>query len=103
VCFEEGTQSGWLYEVLEPHAAEVVVADVAGSRGAKDDKRDAFGLAEDLRLGAIETRVFKSGGPFKSLRELARTNRIVVADVVRRNATQASTARQFRHRSSSTE
>ena len=27
-CFEEGTQSGWLYEVLEPHAAEVVVAGV---------------------------------------------------------------------------
>src|SRR5208283_4234154 len=67
VCFEEGTQSGWLYEVLEPHAVEVVVAGVAGSRGAKDDKRDAFGLAEDLRLGAIKTRVFKSGGPFKPL------------------------------------
>jgi len=83
VCFEEGTQSGWLYEVLEPHAVEVVVAGVAGSRGAKDDKRDAFGLAEDLRLGAIKTRVFKSGGPFKPLRELARTHRMVVADVVR--------------------
>jgi len=60
VCFEEGTQSGWLYEVLEPHAVEVVVAGVAGSRGPKDDKRDAFGLAEDFRLGAIKTRVFKS-------------------------------------------
>jgi transposase len=83
VCFEEGTQSGWLYEVLEPHAVEVVVAGVAGSRGPKDDKRDAFGLAEDFRLGAIKTRVFKSGGPFKSLRELARTHRMVVRDVVR--------------------
>jgi len=34
---------------LEPHAAEVAVAGVAGSRGPKDDKRDAFGLAERTR------------------------------------------------------
>jgi hypothetical protein len=34
VCFEEGTQRGWLYEILEPHAVEVVVAGVeAGRRG----------------------------------------------------------------------
>jgi len=31
----------------------------------------------------MKTRVFKSGGPFKALRELARTHRMVVADVVR--------------------
>jgi len=38
------------------HAVEVVVAGVeAGRRGPKDDKRDAFGLAEDLRQGAIKT------------------------------------------------
>ncbi len=49
VCFEKGTRSGWLYEILEPHAVEVVVAGVrAGSRGPKDDKRDAFLMAEDL-------------------------------------------------------
>jgi hypothetical protein len=39
-------------------------------RGSPDVKRDAFGLAEDLRRG----------GPFKSLRELARTHQMVVAD-----------------------
>jgi transposase len=84
VCFEEGAQSGWLYEVLEPHAVEVVVAGVsATSRGPKDDKRDAFGLAGDLRLGAIKTRVFKQGGPYRALRELARTYRMVVGDVTR--------------------
>jgi len=26
VCLEEGTQSAWLYELLKPHVAEVVVA-----------------------------------------------------------------------------
>jgi hypothetical protein len=84
VCFEEGTQSGWLYEILEPNAVDVVVAGVgAGSRGPKDDKRDAFGLAEDLRLGAVKTRVFKNGGPYKALCERGRTHRMVVRDVVR--------------------
>ena len=26
ICFEEGVQSAWLYELLEPHAERVVVA-----------------------------------------------------------------------------
>jgi hypothetical protein len=81
VCFEEGTQSGWLFEILQPHAVEVVVEGVeAGHRAPKDDKRVAFGLAEDLRLGAIKTRVFKNGGPNKALRELARAHRRVVRE-----------------------
>jgi len=84
VCFEEGTQSAWLFELLEPHVLEVIVAGVnVSSHGPKDDRRDAFALAEDLRLGAIKTRVFKQGGPFRALRELARTYRMVVQDVVR--------------------
>ena len=32
VCLEEGTLSGWLYEVLEPHVEELVVAGVRRSR-----------------------------------------------------------------------
>jgi hypothetical protein len=36
-----------------------------------------------LRLGAIKTRVLKKGGPYKALRKLARTYRMVVRDVVR--------------------
>jgi predicted NBD/HSP70 family sugar kinase len=39
VVLEEGTQSAWLYEILTPHAEEVVVAVVSESRGQKDDKR----------------------------------------------------------------
>src|ERR1700679_65351 len=35
VVLEEGTQSAWLYEILTPHAEEVVVAVVAESRGQK--------------------------------------------------------------------
>jgi transposase len=83
LCLEEGTHAGWLHEVLEPHVQEVVVAGIRQSRGAKDDKRDAFGLAEALRIGAIETRVYKELGQFAQLRELARAYAMLVSDSVR--------------------
>jgi transposase len=83
VCLEEGTQSAWIYEIFSPHAKEVVVAMVTESRGQKSDERDAFGLAECLRTGAIERKVFKEAGEFKTLRELGRVHAMVVQDVVR--------------------
>jgi transposase len=83
VCLEEGTQSAWLYEILAPHAKEVVVVMVPQSRGQKNDQSDAFGLAERLRTGSIEHKVFKEVGEFKMLRELGHTHAMVVQDVVR--------------------
>jgi len=83
VCLEEGTQSAWVYEILSPHAKAVTVAVVSESRGQKDDERDAFGLAERLRTGSIERKVFKDAGQFKKLRELARTHGMIVQDSVR--------------------
>jgi transposase len=83
VCLEEGTQSAWVYEILSPHAKEVTVAVITESRGPKDDERDAFSLAERLRTGAIERKVFKEAGQFKMLRELARTHGMIVQDSVR--------------------
>jgi hypothetical protein len=83
VCLEEGTQSAWVYEILSPHAEEVIVAAVPESRGQKNDERDAFQLAEQLRTGAIKRKVFKKVGEFMALRELARTHQMVVHDVVR--------------------
>jgi transposase len=83
VCLEEGAQSAWLYEILSPHATEVVVAVVAESRGQKNDQLDAFHLAEQLRTGAITKRVFKEVGAYRTLRELGRTYTMVVQDAVR--------------------
>ena len=40
-------------------------------RVAKSDKQDAFGLAEQLRIGAIERRVYKGRGQFGRLGNLA--------------------------------
>jgi hypothetical protein len=59
LCLEEGTHSNWLYEVLSPHVQEMVVAGVRQDRRPKSDKIDAFGLAEKLRIGAMEGRVYK--------------------------------------------
>jgi hypothetical protein len=50
LCLEEGTLSGWLYEVLSPHVVELVVAGVSESQGAKNDKLDPFARAEQLRM-----------------------------------------------------
>jgi transposase len=83
VCLEEGTLSGWLYEVLEPHVEDLVVAGVRESRGPKSDKQDAFALAEQLRIGALETRVYKSRGAFRRLGNLAKAYGFVVGDTVR--------------------
>ncbi|HSH74555.1 MAG TPA: hypothetical protein VLA09_02530 [Longimicrobiales bacterium] len=41
VCLEEGTLSGWLYEVIEPHVEELVVTGVHKSRGPKSEGTDA--------------------------------------------------------------
>ncbi len=84
VCLEEGTQSNWLHEIISPHVEDLVVTGCnRETRGPKDDRRDAFGLAEMLRVGAVETRVFKGSGQYKTLRELARVHRMVVQDTVR--------------------
>jgi hypothetical protein len=83
VVLEEGTQSAWIYEILKPHATEVVVAMVSQSRGQKSDERDAFGLADRLRTGGLEGRVFKEAGEFRTLRELGRTHQMVVQDSTR--------------------
>lgn len=83
VVLEEGTQAGWLSELLEPHAAEVVVAVVDGRRGQKSDEQDAYDLADRLRLGAVKRRVFKAEGEFRELRHLARAYRMLTADTVR--------------------
>ena len=83
LCFEEGTHSNWLYEVLSPFVQEIVVVGVQKKRGPKSDKIDAFALAEMLRIGAVETRVYKEQGAFGALRELCRAYNVLVGDSIR--------------------
>ena len=83
LIFEEGTHSSWLYEVLSPHVQELVVVGVRRSQGPKDDEGDAFGLAEDLRIGSVKVRVYKKRGGFATLGHLVRAHGTLVTDMVR--------------------
>ena len=83
ICLEEGTQSAWLHELLSPHAEEIVVVVPEKRRGSKSDKRDAWTRADELRTGAIETRVYKGPVYLAALRNAVRGHLMVVRDVVR--------------------
>ena len=83
LVLEEGTQSAWLYEILERHVDELVVVPVGSSKGQKSDRIDAYNLAEALRIGAIKRPIFKAPRQFALLRDLARGHQMLVWDVVR--------------------
>lgn len=83
LCMEEGTQSLWLAEILKPHVAQLVVLHLSESRGPKSDERDAFALAERMRMGKLENAVYKETGAFGTLRQLAKTHAMIVQDTVR--------------------
>lgn len=82
VCLEEGTQSAWVYELLKDRA-DVAVIIPDGHRGPKDDARDAWTLAESLRIGAAKRRVYKDCGPFSELRAAVRSYTMLRDDVRR--------------------
>jgi transposase len=83
VCLEEGTQSAWLYELLRPHATEVVVTVAARRKGPKDDLRDAWALAEEFRKGSLGTVVYKASRGMSGLRDAVRGYTMLTADLVR--------------------
>ena len=53
MTFEEGTSAAWLYDLLKPHVANVLVCDPRKNAllkdGSKSDRIDARKLAELLR------------------------------------------------------
>ena len=85
VCLEEGTQSAWIYEVLKPHVDSIIVTHQSESKGpmrSKDDLRDAFALAEALRLGSV-TAVYKEQKGFGTLKSLVEVYTMTSRDTVR--------------------
>jgi len=83
LCLEEGTLSAWLHEILEPHVAEIAVTMPGEKDGPKDDLRDAWARADEIRRGAIETRVYKAPKHLTGLRSAASAYRMATQDVVR--------------------
>jgi transposase len=74
VAFEEGTQAQWLYDVLRPRVAGVVVCDRRGEKkdGNKGDDGDADRLSHRLRCGDLRA-VYHGSKHRGVLKELART------------------------------
>ena len=81
LCLEEGTQSDWLQEVLEPHVARVGGDGSEGEEGTnKSDEADAWSRAEELRGGKLETKVFKAPKSFGGLRDAVRSQWMLTQD-----------------------
>jgi transposase len=72
--FEEGTYANWLYDVIHPHVAKLLVCDPRKNKLGenKTDKIDARRLAELLRLNAL-TAVYHRQDRTRPLKELARS------------------------------
>ena len=100
VTFEEGTSAAWLYDLLKPHVAKVLVCNprknAALKQGNKNDKMDARKLSERLRLNDLSS-VYHGENGLGMLRELARSYLTLVKDLTRGRggATQIGSKRAF--------
>jgi transposase len=74
VTFEEGTYADWLYDVIKPHVAGLVVCDPRKNKqdGSKADKIDARKLADRLRTKSLKP-VYHGENRARTLKELARS------------------------------
>jgi transposase len=86
VTFEEGTWAAWLYDVLKPHVAKLVVCNPRKNAllkdGNKNDRIDARKLAELLYLNKLSP-VYHGETGVRMLRELARSYLTIVKDLTR--------------------
>ena len=85
VCFEEGTQSHWLYTLLVPLVRRAVVCNRRDARrqGNKNDWQDAAELADLLRRDAVHPVYHDRDPETAELKELARTYVNLVQDSTR--------------------
>jgi transposase len=84
VTFEEGTQAAWLYDLIRPHVAQVVVCNHRGNGVPenKADKSDAKHLAELLRNNGLKA-VYHGGHSTQAVKELAQSYSSIVSDSIR--------------------
>jgi transposase len=86
VTFEEGTWAAWLYDLLKPHVAKLVVCNPRKNallkHGNKSDRIDARRLAELLRLDNLKP-VYHGETGLRTLRELTRSYLTIVKDLTR--------------------
>lgn len=86
VAFEEGAQAAWLYDLVRPVVAEVVVCDPRRNKliqtGNKADRIDAQKLARLLRLGELHA-VYHGERGTQALKELVHWYECLVQDTTR--------------------
>ena len=86
VTFEEGTSAAWLYDLLKPHVANVLVCDPRKNAllkdGSKSDRIDARKLAELLR-GNHLSPIYHGENGVRTLKELARSYLTITKDLTR--------------------
>ena len=84
VTFEEGTQAQWLFDLLSPHCAKLLVCNPREHRSkqSKSDRIDSDRLSELLRVGSL-TPVFHANYPVRPLKELVRAYSALVSDATR--------------------
>jgi transposase len=84
LLIEEGTQAAWLYEILSPHVHKMMVMGASKKTlGQKNDRLDAFELAEKMRINAVDSSVFKNQGEFAALAAKSKAYSHMVGDSVR--------------------
>ena len=86
VTFEEGTCAAWLYDLLKPHVASLLVCNPRKNAllkvGNKSDRIDARKLAELLRGNQLRA-VYHGETGVRMLRELCRSYLTIVKDLSR--------------------
>ncbi len=84
VTFEEGCQAAWLYDLLRPHVAEVLVCNPKKNpiQENKADKSDARRLAESLRTGALQP-VYHGEQSTQPLKDYAQSHGAIISDLIR--------------------
>ena len=86
VTFEEGGQAGWLYELIQPLVAEVIVCNPRENKllkgGNKSDHIDVAKLAKLMRLGDLRP-VYQGVKASQGLKQLTHSYEALVADTTR--------------------
>src|SRR5260370_27914955 len=86
VTFEEGTWAAWLYDLLKPRVAKLVVCNPRKNAllkdGSKSDRIDARKLADLLRGNHLKP-VYHGEQGLRTLKELARSYLNISKDVTR--------------------
>ena len=84
VTFEEGTWATWLYDLLKPHVAKLVVCDPRKNsrQGNKNDRIDACELSDRLYMNKLSS-VYHGGAGVRTLKELARSYLTISKDLAR--------------------